>query len=98
MARPRVSTPPADAIRALIRDDGLLCVRATPNARQDSLAVGEIDGRAVLLAHVRAVPEDGRANDAVRALIARALGVAASQLELERGASARMKFFRLVQG
>lgn len=95
MARPRIAAPPAEAIRALVREDGLLCVRATPNARQESLAVGEIDGKPVLLAHVRAVPEDGRANDAVQALIAKALGMAPSQIVLERGASARMKFFRV---
>lgn len=87
--------PPPEAIRALIRDDGLICVRATPNARQESLALGEIDGKPVLLAHVRAVPEDGRANDAVQALIAKALDVAPSQVILERGATSRMKFFRV---
>jgi uncharacterized protein YggU (UPF0235/DUF167 family) len=40
-------------------------------------------------------PEDGKANAAVRELLARALGVAKTRLVLLRGASARDKVFRL---
>ena len=40
-------------------------------------------------------PEDGRANRAVAALLAAALGVPPSSVELVRGGAARDKFFRV---
>ena len=47
--------------------------------------------------HVRvtAAPEDGRANAAVRKLLARAMGIAPSRLTLVGGATARDKLFRV---
>lgn len=91
MARPAASVPPPGAVRALIDAEGRLGLRVTPGARQESL---EIDGNR-LLAKVRARPEDGKANEAVRDLLARALGVAPSRLELLRGATSREKQFRI---
>lgn len=67
-------------------------LRATPRARCNVLEVQE-DG--TLRAHVTAPPEDGRANAAVQALLAGALGVAPSRLRLLRGATARDKVFML---
>lgn len=89
MARPKVDLPPAQAVRALIDAEGRLAVRVTPGARSEGLAIA--DGR--LLARVPAAPENGKATDAVRDLIARALGIAPSRLELLRGATSREKMF-----
>ena len=46
-------------------------------------------------AKVRAKPEDGKANAAVMELIADALGVATSRLQLLRGATSREKLIKL---
>jgi len=91
MARPAPELPPADAIRALVDGEGRLSVRVTPGARSEALALE--DGR--LTARVRAKPEDGKANEAVRDLIARALGLAPSRIEMLRGATSREKQFRV---
>jgi uncharacterized protein YggU (UPF0235/DUF167 family) len=48
-----------------------------------------------LLAKVREKPEDGKATEAVRDLLARALGLAPSRVELLRGATSREKQFRI---
>ena len=91
MAKPRPDLPSAEAVRALADQDGRLAVRVTPGARSEMLEVA--DGK--LLAKVRVKPEDGKANTAVIALIARALGVAPSRLTLLRGATSREKQFRI---
>ena len=87
MARPKAKLPPAAAIRALADSEGRLAVRVTPGARAEALEI--VDGR--LLAKVRAKPEGGKANEAVLALVAAALGVAPSRLALLRGATSREK-------
>ncbi len=66
-------------------------VRVTPRAGRNALI--EADGQ--LRAQVTAIPEDGRANRAVQALLAEALGVARTRLSLIRGATSRDKLFRL---
>lgn len=91
MAKPRAEHPPAEAIRALADGEGRLGVRVTPGARTEALEVAE--GR--LLAKVRAKPEDGKANMAVRELLAAALGVGVSHVTLLRGATSREKLFRI---
>lgn len=91
MAKPKVDLPPAEAIRPLIDAEGRLAVRVTPGARSEALDIA--GGR--LVARVRAKPEDGKANAAVLALIAKALGVAASRVTLLRGATSREKLFRI---
>jgi len=48
-----------------------------------------------LKVRVAAPPVEGRANDAARALLAEALGVAESDVELTSGQSSRTKRFRL---
>jgi uncharacterized protein YggU (UPF0235/DUF167 family) len=67
-------------------------LRVTPGARRETLERSE-DG--TIRAHVTAAPEDGKANAAVAALLAMALGVAKSRLVLVRGATSRDKLFRL---
>jgi hypothetical protein len=68
-----------------------IAVRVTPNARR--AAVDLVDG--VIRISVTEVPEAGRATEAARAALAKALGVAKTRLVLLRGASSRDKLFRL---
>lgn len=70
-----------------------LAVRLTPKSSRDEIVGIEAlaDGRAVLKARVRAVPEAGAANDALIRLLAKALGLAPSSLSLESGATSRVK-------
>ena len=49
------------------------------------------DGKSVILAKVRALPEDGKANMALLRLLARALDVPVSKLRLASGATSRIK-------
>ena len=91
VARPRADLPPAEALRALADEDGRLALRVTPGARVETIAVenGKIQVK------VRCKPEDGKATAAVLALVAQALGVAASRVELLRGATSRDKLVRI---
>lgn len=66
-------------------------MRVTPGARVEAVTVE--DGR--VFVKVRAKPEDGKATAAVAELLAQALGVAASKVELLRGATSREKLFRI---
>ena len=54
----------------------------------------ELGGERVLV-KVRAKPQDGAANEAVLELLADALGVATSRLQLLRGATSRDKLVQL---
>jgi uncharacterized protein (TIGR00251 family) len=78
--------------------DGVaLDVRVTPRSSRDAIDGIECraDGRAVLKARVRAAPLDGEANEALRRLIAKALGIAPRQVEVAAGATARVKRLRI---
>ncbi|MGE0844750.1 MAG: DUF167 domain-containing protein [Flavobacteriaceae bacterium] len=77
--------------------DLCLCVRLTPKAAADRIEAPAVlaDGRAVLKVRVRAVPEDGKANAALVALIAGAAKVAASRVRLVSGAASRVKTLRI---
>ncbi len=68
-----------------------LAVRVTPKAARNRVEQSE----AGLRIYVTVAPEGGKANRAVVKLLADALGVAKSRLELVRGASGRDKVFRL---
>ncbi len=76
----------------MARDGAEIALRVTPRASRTRL-VREEDGS--LRAYVTVPPEDGKANAAVRKLLAKALGVAPSRLTLLRGATSRDKVFRL---
>lgn len=75
---------------------GRLPLKVTPKARREGIeglnAAGE------LVVKVRAAPEDGRANDAVIALLADAFGLPRSSLEIARGAASRHKVIALRNG
>ena len=79
-------------LRARAEPGARLAVRVTPRGGRNELTV-EPDG--TIRIRVTAAPEDGRANEATRKLLARALGVAKSRLTLVGGATARDKLFRL---
>lgn len=91
MVRPGAALSPPQALQALIDSEGRLALRVTPGAKVEALEI--VDG--CLFAKVRARPQDGKANAAVRDLIARALDMAPSRIELLRGATAREKQFRI---
>lgn len=84
-----MATPPWS-----VGDGGLtLQVRLTPKADRDRIdgIVELADGRRVIAARVRAVPEKGAANKALTALVAKQLGVAKSTVRLTAGATGRVK-------
>jgi uncharacterized protein (TIGR00251 family) len=75
-------------------DTGLvLHLRVTPNAGRDAIDGPENrdDGSIVLRVRVAAVPDKGRANAAVIALLAKALGVPKSAITLASGETSRFK-------
>jgi uncharacterized protein (TIGR00251 family) len=81
-----------------LEPDGLvLHVRVTPNAGADRIEGTETrdDGSTVLRIRVRAVPDKGKANAAVIALLAKALGRPKSAVNLISGDTARLKTLRL---
>lgn len=75
----------------LARPGTRLAVRVTPKAASARL----IEEEGGLRAYVTAPPEKGKANAAVQALLARALGLPKSRLRLVRGESGRDKVFEI---
>ena len=75
---------------ALRRDGERLTftVRVTPRASANAIG-GERDG--ALLVRVTAPPIEGKANDGVVAVLAKALGVPRGAVRVERGVAARTK-------
>lgn len=71
----------------------LVSLRVTPNAGSDAIDGEETrdDGSRVLRVRVKAVPDKGKANAAVMALLARALGLPKAALTLHSGETARLK-------
>jgi uncharacterized protein YggU (UPF0235/DUF167 family) len=75
-------------------DGGLeVRVRVTPRGGRDAIEGLDClsDGRAVVKVRVRALPEDGAANEAVRRLLAKTLDVTVAAVSLRTGAAARLK-------
>ncbi|MBZ9670262.1 DUF167 domain-containing protein [Mesorhizobium sp. B2-1-8] len=82
-----------------IRENGVdLFVRLTPKSSVDRLEGVETsaDGRRHVKARVRAVPENGAANQALEKLVAKALGVPVSAVSVFAGGTARLKTLRIV--
>jgi uncharacterized protein YggU (UPF0235/DUF167 family) len=75
----------------LARSGATLAIRVTPNARRAGMEL--VDGQIRIA--VTETPEAGKATEAARAALAKALGVAKTRLTLVRGAAARDKLFRL---
>jgi uncharacterized protein (TIGR00251 family) len=79
------------AVRAAVSGDGLLAVRVTPKAAANGIEAK--DG--LVRVRVTAAPDKGKANRAVIALIAGALGVPKGAVEISRGETARDKLVRI---
>jgi hypothetical protein len=75
-------------------DGGLLRIRVQPRAARAGIAGWRPDG--ALSVRVTAAPVDGQANAAVETLLAAALGVRSSAVEIVRGATGRDKYVRIV--
>ncbi len=76
------------------RADGIgVSLRVTPGAKRATVqGVRDIGNDQVALAvNVRAPARDGKANEAVIALLAEALGVSRSSISLQSGAGSRLK-------
>jgi uncharacterized protein (TIGR00251 family) len=78
------------AVRPLSADRCTIEVRAQPGAKRSAL-VGTWNGRVKVA--VRSPAEDGRANEELGRVLALALGLRPKDLELARGAAARLKEF-----
>ncbi|KSV61590.1 MULTISPECIES: DUF167 domain-containing protein [Ensifer] len=74
-----------------------LTVRLTPNGGRDAIDGLETaaDGEEYLKVRVRAVPEKGKANQALLAFLAKTLGLAKSKLSLISGETQRKKILRI---
>lgn len=87
-----------DAIAALVDSRGRLALLVTPNARSERLTIEpDATGTPRLKLWVTVPPEDGKANKAVAALLAKALGLPKSAVTLERGQSSRAKVFHVAR-
>lgn len=82
----------ADAFRTL-PGKIIFAVRLSPKGGRDAIEGWQrgADGLEYLKARVSAAPHDGKANEALIALLARALGVAKSKVRIVSGASSRIK-------
>jgi uncharacterized protein len=78
----------------MARPGQTIAVRATPRAGRNAVIAPDPPD-APLRVLITEAPEGGKANRAVRRLLARALGIAPSRLTLLRGESTRDKLFRV---
>jgi uncharacterized protein len=70
----------------------MLPVRLTPKSARDEIAgVEDFGGETVVKARVRALPEQGRANEALQRLIAAWLKVPPSSVKVAQGGKSRLK-------
>jgi uncharacterized protein len=78
----------------------VLRVRAQPGASMDAVeGLGEeASGQRYLKVRVRAVQEKGKANAAIEALLAKALGYSKSAVSVEKGETRRIKTVRISAG
>ncbi|MCG7627605.1 DUF167 domain-containing protein [Epibacterium sp. MM17-32] len=92
MARPKAREL-AD-LSDLAQPGAEIAVRVTPRSAYNAV----VRRGDVIKVLVTTVPEGGKATADVQALLARALGLAPSRLELRRGAAARDKVFVIRYG
>lgn len=74
-----------------------LSVRLTPKAAKEALEgwASDEQGPPYLKVRVRAAPIEGAANAALEALLAKALGLPKSAIQVEKGATSRLKQVRI---
>jgi hypothetical protein len=89
MAERPFAAPAGDGVR--------LIVRVTPRGGRDRVdgILQLADGQEVLAVRVSAPPDDGKANAALIATLARFLGSPARDLEIVAGATSRLKTVRV---
>ncbi len=89
MTEPSFFRPRADGVE--------IAIRVLPRAGRDQIAGlrPDADGRARLVIRTTAPPEKGRANAAVIALLAKALGVPKAAVTLAAGETTREKTVRV---
>jgi uncharacterized protein len=66
-------------------------VEVVPNAQSPGFPIGYNPWRKRLQARVGAAPEQGKANDELRGLVARFFGVSDAKVEVTHGATSRQK-------
>ena len=77
----------------VVRDSLQFHIRLTPKGGRDAIEgwAADASGKIHLKARVRALPEDGKANAALLALLSKELAVAKSMLTLVSGETSRLK-------
>jgi uncharacterized protein (TIGR00251 family) len=75
----------------LMEDGARIAVRVTPKASRNEVTLR--DGQ--IRVQTTTAPENGKANKAVVKLLADALGIAKSRLELVQGATSKDKVFQI---
>lgn len=70
-------------------------LRLTPNAHHDDIhgVYESVDGKKYLQVSVQAVPENGKANKAAIAYLAKIIAISKSDLKLKSGSKSRFKCF-----
>lgn len=78
-------------------DSLLLHIRLTPKGGRDAIEglIEAADGKVALAVRVRAVPENGAANAALIALLAKEFGLRKSAISLVQGHAARQKTLKI---
>ena len=74
-----------------------LAIRLTPRGGRDQIegCTTLSDGNTVMLARVRAAPQDGAANAALIATLVKALGITARDVAIASGQTSRLKILRI---
>jgi uncharacterized protein (TIGR00251 family) len=91
MARAPAALPDADELRRRLDPQGRLAIKVTPGARDEGVTLTET----AVLVKVRAPADKGAANQAVVAVVARAMGLAPSRVVLVRGGTSRQKVLQV---
>lgn len=80
------------------KDGLILSVKVIPNSRKNQMddVVLDVHGGKILKMLVTAVPEDGKANTAVIALLARSWRLKKSQILIKQGRGSRNKMVHIV--
>lgn len=85
-------------LRGVINDATIpltFTIRVTPKAKRECIKVVEEGSPRVYKVYVTAVPEDGKANKAVIALLSKELKVAKSRISIKQGATSRDKIVEI---
>lgn len=80
----------------MTEQDSVICVRLTPNAKKNEIVGWTTHAeKEVLKAHVTAVPEKGKANQALIKLLSKTYKIPKSFICIIRGETSRTKTVRL---